>query len=73
MVEGWEVGWGCGGWRWCEGERGGGDDIEEFGAGVGWEVDVWDAWFVEEVRSGGCYDEEGGEVGDLGYRSIGVG
>ena len=49
-----------------EGSRG--DEGEEFGAGVGWEMDVWHAGFVEEVRAGRSEDEDGCEVGYLGIR-----
>lgn len=58
----------CWGVEWVlEGKDGrGGDEGDEFGAGVGWEVDVWDAGVVEKLRAGGGDDEEGCEVGDLG-------
>lgn len=59
LGEGWEVRWGCGGGRWYEGERGRGDESEEFGAGVWWEMDVWDTGFVEEIGTGGGDDEDG--------------
>jgi hypothetical protein len=51
----WEEGSGC-----CEGEDG-----EEFGLGVGWEGDVWDAGGVEEIGARGGGYEDCGEVGYL--------
>ena len=42
-----------------------GEDLEEFGFGVGWEVEVGDAVEVEEVWWGGSECKDGGEVGYL--------
>lgn len=43
---------------WLEREGRGADEGEELGASVGWEVDVWNTGFVEEVRAGvGDYED----------------
>lgn len=52
-----------------ERERGAGQYGKCFSARVGWEVNVRNACMVEEVRVWSCGDEDGGEVGHLGFVS----
>ena len=52
-----------------DGGCGDGGDGEGFGAGVGWEVDVWDRGVREGARFRVGEEENGGEGGDLRYVS----